>query len=114
MALTISLGAAGMHGLKAHLAAHDPGGWFQTALHYHQLHALGLLAIGLTIIHAPDNRWLAGAGLLLMAGLVLFSGNLYLRSIAGIHDFHALTPIGGGAFMLGWIMFAWGVWKRLK
>ncbi|MBI4755216.1 MAG: DUF423 domain-containing protein [Betaproteobacteria bacterium] len=107
-ALAVALGAAGMHALKAHLAANDPTGWFQTALHYHQFHALGLLAVGLAAARAPASRWFARAGWSLLAGIVLFSGNLYLRSIAGIHDLHAVTPIGGGAFMLAWLFFAIG------
>jgi uncharacterized membrane protein YgdD (TMEM256/DUF423 family) len=112
MALTIGLGAAGMHGLKANLAANDPGGWFQTALQYHQLHALGLMLIGLAVARFPASRWFAWSGMLLLAGIVLFSGNLYLRSIAGIHAFHAVTPLGGGAFILGWLAFALGVWRH--
>jgi uncharacterized membrane protein YgdD (TMEM256/DUF423 family) len=111
MALTVGLGAAGMHGLKAVLAANDPGGWFETALHYHQIHSLGLLAIGLAMLHVRINRWLSGAGLLLLVGIVLFSGNLYLRSIAGIHIFHAVTPLGGMAYIAGWLCFAVGIWR---
>jgi uncharacterized membrane protein YgdD (TMEM256/DUF423 family) len=109
MALTVGLGASGMHGLKTHLAANDPGGWFQTALHYHQLHALGLMVVGLAVTRIPASRWFAWSGLLLLIGIVLFSGNLYLRSIVGIHVFHAVTPMGGGAFILGWLVFAIGV-----
>jgi len=112
MALTVGLGAAGMHGLKAQIAANDPGGWFQTALHYHQLHALGLMVIGLALARISSSRWFAWSGMLLLAGIVLFSGNLYLRSIAGIHVFHAVTPMGGGAFILGWLMFALGIWRH--
>ncbi len=112
MALTVGLGAAGMHGLKAQIAVNDHGGWFQTALQYHQLHALGLMVIGLAVVRVPDSRWFALSGLLLLIGIVLFSGNLYLRSIAGIHVFHAVTPLGGSAFILGWLMFALGAWRH--
>lgn len=108
LAIAVGLGAAAMHGLKAHLAANDPAGWFQTALHYHQLHGLGLMAIGLAAALRPACRWFAWAGALLVVGLLLFSGNLYLRSIAGFHDFHAVTPFGGGAFIIAWLLCAIG------
>jgi uncharacterized membrane protein YgdD (TMEM256/DUF423 family) len=111
MALTVALGAASRHGLAAHLAAQDPGGWFQTALTYHQLHSLGLLIVGLTLSRWPASRWLALSGAALLLGIVFFSGNLYLRSLAGIHIFHSVTPIGGIAFIMGWISFAIGVLK---
>lgn len=113
LALAVALGAAGMHALKAHLAANDPAGWFQIALHYHQLHALGLIALGIAMRTTEaqpswSRRWLAAAGWLLFAGILLFSGNLYLRSIAGLHTLHALVPLGGSAFILGWLAFGVG------
>lgn len=111
LALGVALGAAGLHGLKAQLAANDPGGWFQSALHYHQLHALGLLAVGIVLGQLQRSGWLTAAGVLMLAGIALFSGSLYLRSIAGIHLFHAVTPFGGAAFILAWLCFAWGVMR---
>jgi uncharacterized membrane protein YgdD (TMEM256/DUF423 family) len=108
LALSVALGAAGMHALKDALAANDPGHWFPTALQYHQLHALGLLVVGLAMTRLSAWRWFAWSGILLLAGIVLFSGNLYLRSIAGIHDLHAVTPFGGMAFILAWLLFAVG------
>ena len=106
-ALAVALGAAASHGLRAHLAVHDPAGWFTAALQYHQWHALGLMAVGLAAARF-SSRWFVAAGWLLVAGLLLFSGNLYLRSLAGIHELRALTPWGGGAFIAGWLCAALG------
>lgn len=111
LALSVALGAAGMHGLKPLLEQNDPAGWFRTALHYHQLHALGLLVVGLTIERTHTHRWLLAAGVMLLIGILLFSGNLYLRSIAGIHVLHAVTPFGGASFILGWLLLAVGAWR---
>jgi uncharacterized membrane protein YgdD (TMEM256/DUF423 family) len=96
------------------MAAHIPSEtlqaamhWFNTGMQYHQFHSLALLAIGLLLAHWP-SRWFVAAGGLMIAGTVLFVGNLYLRSIFGIHDFHALTPYGGWAYLGGWLSLAIG------
>jgi uncharacterized membrane protein YgdD (TMEM256/DUF423 family) len=105
-ALAIALGAAASHALRAQLAA-DGGGLFAAALDYHQLHAFGLMLVGLAAARFP-SRWFVAAGWLLVAGLLLFSGNLYLRSLAGMHELRALTPWGGVAFIAGWLCVAIG------
>lgn len=113
-AIAVALGAAGAHALKAQLAAQDTAGLFPLALQYHQMHALGLVAAGLAAARFPAVRAFAWSGWLLLAGIVLFSGNLYLRSLAGVHVFHAVTPIGGVAFIAGWLAFAVGALRSGK
>lgn len=107
-ALAVALGAAASHGLRATLTDPVSAGWFATALQYHQWHAGGLMIVGLAATRF-SSRWLIAAGWLLVAGLLLFCGNLYLRSLAGVHDLHAVTPYGGGAFIAGWLCVAIGV-----
>ena len=105
-AASVALGAAG-----AHMFSGLPEGalaWFHTALQYHQFHALGLIAVGLAAVQRPASRWIAAAGVLMLAGTLLFSGNLYLRSLAEFHALHAVTPYGGVAFILGWLALAIG------
>ncbi len=111
LAVAIALGAAGTHALKSHLATSDPVGWFGTAIEYHRFHAMGLLVVGLATERWPGNRGFVLAGWLLFAGIIFFCGNLYLRSLAGIHQLHALTPVGGASFILGWLAFSWGALK---
>lgn len=82
--------------------------WLQTALQYHQFHALALIAVGLIYDRIP-SRWVVAAGWLMVVGTLLFSGNLYLRSLADFHALHGATPFGGAAFMLGWLGLAVGV-----
>jgi|YNPNPStandDraft_1061719.scaffolds.fasta_scaffold51601_2 uncharacterized membrane protein YgdD (TMEM256/DUF423 family) len=81
--------------------------WFQTAMQYHQFHALALLVIGLMSAHWP-SRWFAASGALLTLGTLLFCGTLYQRSMLGIHDLHWLTPYGGWAYVFGWLAFLGG------
>ena len=78
---------------------------WQTAVQYHAWHALGLLAIGLSV----ESTWVKAAGWLLVAGIVLFSGSLYALALGAPRSFGAVTPFGGVMFILGWIAFAIGV-----
>lgn len=106
--LAVALGAASAHALKPLLLANDPVGWFETARRYHELHAIGLVVVGLAIAQRPASRWIAAAAVFLAAGIVLFSGSLYLRSLFGIHALRSLTPLGGMAFIAGWVALALG------
>jgi uncharacterized membrane protein YgdD (TMEM256/DUF423 family) len=109
-AASVVLGAAAAHALSGLPAGAQA--WFHTAMQYHQFHALGLLAAGLIAAHLPASRWITAAGALMVVGTLLFSGNLYLRSLADFHALHAVTPFGGGAFILGWLALAIGVLKK--
>jgi uncharacterized membrane protein YgdD (TMEM256/DUF423 family) len=106
---SIVLGTVAAHVPNETLIASMP--WFQTAMQYHQFHALALLIVGLLVARSP-SRWFVAAGWLMVIGTVLFSGTLYLRTLAGIHDFHAVTPYGGGAYLLAWAMLAIGALTR--
>ena len=109
-AVSVVLGAAAAHTLAERAAGAQA--WFHIALQYHQFHALGLLLAGLIAAHLPAARWITAAGALMVVGTLLFSGNLYLRSLADFHALHAATPFGGGAFILGWLALAIGVLKK--
>lgn len=99
--MAVGLGAFGAHGLKARLSAEMLAVW-QTAVQYHAWHALGLLAVGFLV----PSVWAKAAGALLAAGIVLFSGTLYALALGAPRGLGAVTPVGGLAFILGWLCFA--------
>lgn len=107
-AAAVALGAASTHLLKAQLALNDPSGWFAVSLQYHQYHALGLILVGLVALRFPLSKWFAWAGTLMLLGLVLFCGNLYWLSLVGSTPLHASIPVGGAAFIAGWLLFSIG------
>ena len=109
-ALSVVLGAAAAHTLAERAAIAQA--WFHTALQYQQFHALGLLATGLIAARLPASRWVTAACTLMLLGTLLFSGNLYLRSLGDFHELRAVTPYGGGAFILAWLVLAIGVLKK--
>jgi uncharacterized membrane protein YgdD (TMEM256/DUF423 family) len=109
LALAVVLGAVGTHALRARLSP-DQLGMFETAVRYHFYNALGLLAIGVLALsmHSPWLRWSAG---LIVAGIVLFSGALYLASLGAPRIIQVLPPIGGMAWIAGWLLFAFAIWR---
>ncbi len=101
-ALAVVLGAFGAHALKARLPA-DMLEVYHTAVQYHFWHALGVLAVGLALQLSPEAGWLRTAGWLLTGGIILFCGSLYLLALTGSKWLGAVTPLGGIAFILGWL-----------
>lgn len=108
--LGVGLGAFGAHGLKARVAPEMLKVW-EPAVLYHLLHGLGLLLIGILCQVLPDAALLKPAGWLLQAGIVLFSGSLYLLVLTGSKPLGIITPIGGVSFLLGWGLVAVAAWK---
>ena len=106
----VALGAFGAHALRTKLAP-DLMAVYQTAVQYHFWHALGLLAVGILLLHKPDSGALAAAAWLLVAGLLLFCGSLYVLALTGIRGWGAVTPIGGAAFLGAWAALAWAAWR---
>lgn len=112
LALAVGLGAFGAHGLKARL---DPEHLdiYKTAVLYHFLHALGLLIVSvLPKAGALSTESANSVCWLLAAGILIFSGSLYVLAISGVGILGAITPFGGVAFILGWLLLAWKLARR--
>ena len=109
MAMAVLLGAFGAHALKKSLSP-DMLAVYTTGVEYQFYHALGLLLVGL-IGYYIKSKWLNWSGILLIAGIILFSGSLYALSISGVKGLGAITPLGGLSFVAGWICLAVGIWK---
>jgi uncharacterized membrane protein YgdD (TMEM256/DUF423 family) len=111
MLVAVALGAFGAHALKARLAPDLLDVW-HTAVQYQAWHALGLIGVGLLLLQRPAARGLRVAAWLFVAGIVLFSGSLYVLALTGAKGLGAITPLGGVAFLGGWIAFAWSAWRN--
>lgn len=110
--LGVILGAFGAHALKGRLPALMLAVW-HTAGQYHVLHALGLIGIGLLALHIPGKSLLKTAGWFMAAGIVLFCGSLYLLALTRVHWLGFITPFGGMAFIIAWLLTAVAAWKSL-
>jgi uncharacterized membrane protein YgdD (TMEM256/DUF423 family) len=103
--LSVAIGAFGAHMLESVISEHYME-VYETGVHYHMVHALGLMIIALAAGQWGESRRLRWAGSLLILGIVLFSGSLYVLSISGIKVLGAITPLGGVSFIAGWICLA--------
>ena len=104
-ALAVGTGAFGAHALKSRLTA-EALGWWQTAVLYHFVHALALVALGLLLRQVPRSVLLEVAAGGFLVGLVLFSGSLYSMSLGAPRWFGAITPLGGSAWIVAWLCLA--------
>lgn len=100
--LAVMLGAFGAHALKGRLDEYAQG-IYQTAVLYQFIHTLALLACALLLLLTSKSNALHTAGFAFIAGILIFSGSLYGLSLSGVKILGAVTPIGGLAFIIGWI-----------
>ncbi len=109
--LAVALGAFGAHALKNSLSVYAQD-IYNKAVLYQMWHALALLVVGLLQQWQPPLN-VNPSGWLFTAGIVLFSGSLYILAITGATFFGMITPFGGAAFMAGWLWLLLKVWKGL-
>jgi uncharacterized membrane protein YgdD (TMEM256/DUF423 family) len=107
LALAVILGAFGAHGLRGRLDEYSMG-VYEKAVFYHFIHTLGILVV--SILPRTGTFPESSAGTVcavLLAGIVIFSGSLYLLAVTGNRMLGAITPVGGVAFIVGWLLLAW-------
>jgi len=101
--LSIALGAFGAHGLEGKLSEHMMN-VYRKAVQYHMMHSLGLIFVALLSERLTGTSLVNWAGWVMFAGIVIFSGSLYVLSMTGISALGAITPIGGIAFLISWFL----------
>ncbi|BBW97964.1 DUF423 domain-containing protein [Geobacillus icigianus] len=110
--LAVALGAFGAHGLEGKIPDRYLEIW-KTAVQYQMFHAAGLLVVGLLLGKAPNVGLIGAAGWVMLAGIVLFSGSLYVLSVTQLKPLGAITPLGGIAFLIAWVMIGYAALKWL-
>ena len=112
LALAVTIGAFGAHALDGRLDDFSKG-VYETGARYHFFHALGLLMVSflphIGALSAKRAGWVCG---LLLAGIVLFSGSLYLLALTGQRMLGAVTPFGGLSFIAAWLLLGFWLWNR--
>lgn len=107
---SVALGAFAAHGLR-HQLSPESLAVFQTGVQYQQLHTLVLLAVA-SLLQRQAGRLLTLSGGFFVAGMLLFSGSLYALTLTGFGKLGIITPLGGVAFMLGWLLLGISVWRQ--
>ncbi len=112
LALAVILGAFGAHGLRGRLDAYAMG-IYEKAVFYQFVHALGILVVPLftraDVLTESSLGWVCG---LLLTGILIFSGSLYLLAVTGVRTLGMITPIGGLAFIAAWVLLAYRLLAR--
>lgn len=111
LALSVALGAFGAHILEDQVTQ-EMMDIFSLGNDYQMIHSLGLLLIGLLMKYLPSQTLLKWSGWLLIVGILIFSGSLYILAITGVHILGAITPFGGFAFIVGWLLLAYATLKK--
>ncbi|MEN1967588.1 DUF423 domain-containing protein [Lentibacillus sp. N15] len=109
--LAVALGAFGAHGLEGKVTEKSLGIW-EKAVNYQMFHTMALLVTGL-VISKIQTGGLMWAGWLFFIGIVLFSGSLYIYATSEIKTFAMITPLGGVAFLIGWVLLGYAIVKHV-
>jgi uncharacterized membrane protein YgdD (TMEM256/DUF423 family) len=110
--LAVALGAFGAHGLADKLEPKYLEIW-KTAVTYQMFHATGLFVVGLLLGKVGESSLFSWSGWLMLVGIILFSGSLYILSVTQISKLGAITPIGGVCFLAAWILVVVGTLKHV-
>lgn len=109
----VAMGAFGAHGLKTVLTP-EMLAVYKTGVDYQMWHALSLALIAIIRQQAPESPVLKWAGWLMLGGIILFSGSLYLLAILNIKWLGIITPFGGVCFLLAWALLAFFAYQPIR
>jgi uncharacterized membrane protein YgdD (TMEM256/DUF423 family) len=112
-AVSVMLGAFGAHAFKATLEASGRLETYETAVKYQFYHTIALLLIGVLMTRL-ESRSLDYAAIAMIVGIIIFSGSLYILCMTGIKWLGAITPIGGVAMIVGWVLLFLAVYRGLQ
>jgi len=110
--LAVALGAFGAHGLEGKITDKYLEVW-KTGVTYQMFHAIGLFIVAFLASRFPQSSLINASGWAMFIGIILFSGSLYVLSTSGIKVLGAITPFGGVAFIIGWILLVIAAAKLL-